>query len=51
MFEVETQLIVAHELGYVAQQTLEAAFDHIEKTRKLLHGFIRYYESKATHNA
>jgi four helix bundle protein len=51
LFEVETQLIIASELNYATPEILKRAFEQIEKTRKLLHGFIRYYESKATHNS
>lgn len=50
LFEVETQLIIAGELKYANQEAFEPVFEQIDKTRKLLHGFIRYYESKATHN-
>ena len=48
LFEIETQLMIAAELNYAEEQTLLPVLNQIESCRKLLHGYIRYHESKIT---
>ncbi len=43
IYELETQLYLSFDLGYLNKVTLEKAIVHLETVRKLLHGFIRYY--------
>jgi four helix bundle protein len=51
LFEVETQLIIAGELGFASEESMAPVFEQIETCRRLLHGYIRYHESKATHTS
>ena len=44
--EVETQAIIARELGYV--EDIEEVETDIRKVRKILSGFINYLQNKQT---
>ena len=44
LYELETQLYLSFDLGYVEKETLEEKINRLETVRKLLHGFIRYYQ-------
>ncbi len=46
LFEAETQLIIARELRYASEESLKQIFIQVDTCRRLLHGFLRYYESK-----
>lgn len=50
LYEVETQSIVACDLNYMGEDDLESLMGRVENCKRLLNGFIRYYESKATNN-
>jgi len=50
LYEVETQGIIAFDLKYCTESELEALLKQIETCKRLLNGFIRYYESKTTNN-
>lgn len=45
LFELETQLYVAHDLAYLSPEQLHAALIQLTDCKKLLQGFIRYYRS------
>jgi len=44
IYEIETQLYIALDLNFISQKNLDSLLIKIETTRKLLHGFIRYYQ-------
>lgn len=44
IFEIETQLYIAFDLNFIDQENLESLLLRLETTRKLLHGFIKYYQ-------
>jgi four helix bundle protein len=48
LYEVETQLIVAYDLGYLSEQDLKDLLVQITKCKQLLNGLIRYFESKTS---
>lgn len=45
IYELETQLYLSFDLGFIAQNNLAEALEKTSTTRKLLSGFIRYYET------
>lgn len=47
IYELESQLYIAFDLDYIKQKQLEEILDQIEKCRKLLNGFIKYYQNLA----
>lgn len=47
LYEMETQTIIARDLSYISDEELKALSDRITACKKLLNGFIRYYESKS----
>ena len=46
LYELETQLIIANELTYLANEAFQKTLEKIGECKRLLNGFIRYYESK-----
>lgn len=46
LYELETQLYLGNDLNFVDSNDLENLLTQLETVRKLLNGFIRYYESK-----
>lgn len=45
VYELETQLFLSFDLNYISQSKLEELLEKLEKVRKLLNGFIRYYNT------
>lgn len=45
LYELETQLYIGFDQGYIDQNSLNLCLDKIQTTRKLLNGFVRYYET------
>lgn len=45
LYEAETQLYLSFDLTYINEEQLALLLNKIETTRKLLSGFIRYYET------
>jgi four helix bundle protein len=44
LYEIETQIILAHELGFIEQiETKEKILEMIKTSKKLLNGFIKYH--------
>ena len=43
LYELETQLILADDLGYISLDIL-TTLDEVERVKKLLNGFIKYYK-------
>ncbi|MGB4329118.1 MAG: four helix bundle protein [Tenuifilum sp.] len=50
LFELETQIYIAFDQGYLESDNLKQITDTIEKCKKLLNGFINYYLKKKTKN-
>jgi len=44
IYEIETQLYIALDLNFINQESLNPLLLKLETTRKLLHGFIKYYQ-------
>jgi len=44
-FELETQLYLAFDLGFIDEAVFDEVVFQIEKVKKLLSGFIKYFES------
>jgi four helix bundle protein len=47
LYELETQIYLSFDLGYIPEVDLEVAVEKIEKMIQLLQGFIRYYRTLA----
>nr|WP_316796677.1 four helix bundle protein [Pedobacter agri] len=45
IYEVETQLYLAFDLDFISEIDLMALLEKLETTRKLLNGFIKYYQT------
>lgn len=50
LFELETQLFISFDLGYISKVQLDDIMLEIEISAKLINGFIRHYKSKETTN-
>lgn len=46
LYEVETQIVISNELAYVDKQTTDEILIRIQTCKKLLNGFINYFQSK-----
>lgn len=44
LYELETQLYLAFDLTFIEQPILSKTLEQLEKVRKLLSGFINYFE-------
>ncbi|MFZ5969987.1 MAG: four helix bundle protein [Bacteroidota bacterium] len=47
LYEVETQLVIAFDLKYVSPTALEAYMVLIKSCKRLLNGFINYFQKQA----
>ena len=47
LYELETQLYLAMDVGYITAEVLQEIQNQIETCKKLLNGFIRYFKNKA----
>jgi len=45
IYEVETQLYLAFDLNFISEINLSVLLEKLETTRKLLNGFIKYYQT------
>ncbi|MCX3265747.1 four helix bundle protein [Pedobacter agri] len=45
IYEVETQLYLAFDLDFISETYLSVLLEKLETTRKLLNGFIKYYQT------
>lgn len=50
LYEMETQLIIACDLGYIEEPDLRDLLAQITRCKQLLNGLIRYFDSKARAN-
>jgi four helix bundle protein len=46
LYETETQLLIARDLQYINQEKLSTIIDKIKSCKRLLNGFINYFESR-----
>ena len=44
IYELETQFYLAEKLGYIDEENLSATLELIDTSRRLLFGFIKYYQ-------
>ncbi len=44
LYELETQLCLAFDLSYISEDKLDAALAEVTQCKKLLNGFINYYQ-------
>ncbi|RWU06418.1 four helix bundle protein [Pedobacter chitinilyticus] len=44
IYELETQLYISFDQGYIDEITMKSNLQQLETTRKLLNGFIKYYQ-------
>jgi four helix bundle protein len=47
LYELETQLYIAFDQKYISESDILSAINKITTTRKLLNGFIKYYQQLA----
>lgn len=47
LYELETQLYLSYDIGYLKEQQLSAIMNKIEDYKKLISGFINYYRIRA----
>ena len=50
LYELETQLFISFDLKYISKEQLEMSLNKITECKKLVNGFINYYESLAAKN-
>jgi four helix bundle protein len=48
LYEIETQLIIAFDLEYISDSQLNEVLEHIARCKKLLNGFINYFQKQTT---
>lgn len=47
LFESETQLYLAYDLGYIFEEQFKIIFKETTSCKKLLNGFINYFKNKS----
>ncbi len=50
LYELETQLIVAGDLEYITENDVEVIISHVTRCKKLLNGFINYFQRQSNNN-
>ena len=48
LYELETQLYLSFDIGYLSEEELTITLDHLETCKKLVAGFINYYRNKTS---
>ncbi len=46
LYEVETQIIIAFDLGYLTESEQAGIIDKIKSCKRLLNGFINYFQNR-----
>ena len=46
LYELETQVFLCFDFGYISEPQLNETIDSIKECKKLLNGFINYYKGK-----
>jgi len=47
LYEIETQIIIAFDLGYISNSDLKNIITKIKSCKRLLNGFINYFQSRS----
>jgi four helix bundle protein len=50
LYELETQLTLSLDLQYISEEELRIIIEQITRCKKLLNGFINYYQQKSNNN-
>jgi four helix bundle protein len=50
LYEVETQLLIALDLGFITENESNSVTEQITRCKKLLNGFINYYQTKTNNH-
>jgi four helix bundle protein len=50
IYELETQLYLSYDIGYINEEQLSIILNKIEDCKKLVSGFINYYRNKLQGN-
>jgi len=50
LYELETQLFLSSDLGFIKKSELDDVLEHIVVCKKLINGFIKYYNKLAANN-
>jgi four helix bundle protein len=45
LYELETQLLISNDQGYINQEDIDTSLEQITTCKKLLNGFINYYRT------
>ena len=51
LYELETQLFLTLDMGYITEAVFQENQNQIEVCKKLLNGFIRYYKNKSNNQS
>jgi len=47
LYEIETQIIIASDLGYISNSDQNDIINKIKSCKRLLNGFINYFQSRS----
>jgi four helix bundle protein len=47
LYEVETQILISFDLGYINNEDLKIIIEKINSGKRLLNGFINYFQSRS----
>ena len=47
LYEIETQIIIAFDLGYISNSDQNNIINNIKSCKRLLNGFINYFQSRS----
>jgi len=50
LYELETQLILSSDLAYISEEQLSAILEQVTRCKKLLNGFINYYQQQTNNH-
>lgn len=50
LYEIETQLVLATDLEIISETALNQVMDQVTRCKKLLNGFINYFQERANNN-
>lgn len=50
LYEIETQLILSSDLGFILEDELNKELEQVTQCKKLLNGFINYFQKQSNDN-
>ena len=50
LYEIETQLILSSDLGFISEDELNKELEQVTQCKKLLNGFINYFQKQCDDN-